>query len=40
MYVADSAAKPTKGFVPLEVFPSLWDPWNPALQLVKAIDAR
>jgi len=28
-----------KGFVPLEVFPTLWDPWNPALQLVKALDA-
>lgn len=28
-----------RGFVPLEVFPTLWDPWNPALQLVKALDA-
>jgi len=28
-----------KGFTPLEVFPTLWDPWNPALQLVKALDA-
>jgi len=27
-----------RGFVPLEVFPMLWDPWNPALQLVKALD--
>jgi GNAT superfamily N-acetyltransferase len=28
-----------RGFVPLEVFPSLWDTWNPALQLVKALKA-
>jgi GNAT superfamily N-acetyltransferase len=28
-----------KGFTPLEVFPTLWDPWNPALQLVKPIHA-
>ena len=25
------------GFVPLEVFPELWDPANPALQLVKRV---
>ena len=25
------------GFRPLEEFPTLWDPWNPALQLVKFI---
>jgi coenzyme F420-0:L-glutamate ligase / coenzyme F420-1:gamma-L-glutamate ligase len=25
------------GFTPLEVFPDLWDPWNPALQLVKRL---
>ena len=25
------------GFRPLEEFPTLWDPWNPALQLVKYI---
>ena len=25
------------GFVPLEEFPTLWDPANPALQLVKAL---
>jgi hypothetical protein len=25
------------GFRPLEEFPTLWDPWNPALQLVKSI---
>jgi GNAT superfamily N-acetyltransferase len=24
-----------KGFMPLEVFPELWDPWNPALQCIK-----
>jgi GNAT superfamily N-acetyltransferase len=23
------------GFRPLEVFPELWDPWNPALQCIK-----
>ena len=28
-----------RGFIPLEVFPTLWDPWNPALQLVKAVNA-
>lgn len=28
-----------KGFTPLEVFPTLWDPWNPALQLVKVLSA-
>jgi coenzyme F420-0:L-glutamate ligase / coenzyme F420-1:gamma-L-glutamate ligase len=26
------------GFVPLEVFPELWDPRNPALQLVKRVE--
>jgi GNAT superfamily N-acetyltransferase len=26
------------GFTPLEVFPELWDPWNPALQMLKALD--
>jgi coenzyme F420-0:L-glutamate ligase / coenzyme F420-1:gamma-L-glutamate ligase len=26
------------GFVPLEVFPTLWDEWNPALQLVKRVE--
>jgi GNAT superfamily N-acetyltransferase len=29
-----------RGFTPLEVFPELWDPWNPALQCVKRIAAR
>lgn len=28
-----------RGFLPLEVFPTLWDPRNPALQLVKTIGA-
>jgi GNAT superfamily N-acetyltransferase len=28
-----------RGFVPMEVFPTLWDPWNPALQLVKVLKA-
>ena len=27
------------GFVPLEIFPELWDPWNPALQCIKVLDA-
>lgn len=26
------------GFRPLEVFPTLWDPSNPALQLIKRLD--
>jgi GNAT superfamily N-acetyltransferase len=26
-----------KGFVPLEVFPTLWSPRNPALQLIKIL---
>lgn len=25
------------GFIPLEVFPTLWDEWNPCLVMVKAI---
>jgi GNAT superfamily N-acetyltransferase len=25
------------GFTPLEVFPTLWDEWNPALLLIKSI---
>jgi len=28
-----------RGFVPLEVFPTLWDARNPALQLIKALEA-
>ncbi|MFO1414836.1 MAG: GNAT family N-acetyltransferase [Burkholderiales bacterium] len=27
------------GFTPLEIFPDLWDPWNPALQYVKVLAA-
>ncbi len=26
-----------KGFTPIEIFPTLWDPWNPALQLIKSL---
>lgn len=26
------------GFVPVEVFPELWDPWNPCLQMLKTLD--
>jgi GNAT superfamily N-acetyltransferase len=29
-----------KGFTPLEIFPTLWDPRNPALQLIKALDRK
>ncbi len=25
------------GFTPIEIFPDLWDPWNPALQCVKVL---
>jgi GNAT superfamily N-acetyltransferase len=28
------------GFVPLEEFPELWDPSNPALQLIKTVELR
>jgi GNAT superfamily N-acetyltransferase len=28
-----------RGFTELEVFPELWDPSNPALQLIKVLDA-
>ena len=28
-----------KGFTPLEIFPELWDPWNPALQCIKLLNA-
>jgi GNAT superfamily N-acetyltransferase len=28
-----------RGFTPLEIFPTLWAPQNPALQLVKALNA-
>ena len=28
-----------RGYLPLEVFPTLWHPRNPALQLVKSLDA-
>lgn len=26
-----------RGFTPLEIFPELWDPWNPALQCIKRL---
>jgi GNAT superfamily N-acetyltransferase len=26
-----------QGFVPVEIFPELWDPWNPALQCIKRL---
>ena len=28
-----------RGFVPVEIFPELWDPWNPALQCIKCLNA-
>ena len=28
-----------RGFVPVEIFPELWDPWNPALQCIKRLNA-
>ncbi len=28
-----------KGFIPFEIFPELWDPWNPALQCIKHLNA-
>jgi GNAT superfamily N-acetyltransferase len=28
-----------RGFVPLEVFPELWDAWNPALMCIKHLNA-
>lgn len=28
-----------RGFKPLEIFPELWDPWNPALQCIKRLHA-
>ena len=29
----------SRGFTPVEVFPELWDPWNPALQCIKRLHA-
>jgi GNAT superfamily N-acetyltransferase len=29
-----------KGFTPLEIFPDLWNARNPALQMVKVVEAR
>jgi N-acetylglutamate synthase-like GNAT family acetyltransferase len=28
-----------RGFTALEIFPELWDPWNPALQCIKRLHA-
>ena len=28
-----------RGFTPIEVFPTLWDPHNPALQLIKVLNS-
>lgn len=28
-----------RGFAPVEIFPELWDPWNPALQYIKPLGA-
>jgi GNAT superfamily N-acetyltransferase len=36
-YARTRAFYRARGFVPLEVFPELWDPRNPCLQLVKVL---
>jgi len=28
-----------RGFASIEIFPELWDPWNPALQCIKVLHA-
>jgi ribosomal protein S18 acetylase RimI-like enzyme len=28
-----------QGFIPIEIFPELWDPWNPALLCIKSLNA-
>jgi coenzyme F420-0:L-glutamate ligase/coenzyme F420-1:gamma-L-glutamate ligase len=38
-YARTRAFYEAMGFVPLEVFPELWQPGNPALQLVKVVEA-
>jgi GNAT superfamily N-acetyltransferase len=39
-YYAESRAfYLAKGYVPVEVFTTLWQPWNPALQLIKSLGA-
>ncbi len=38
-YAQTRAFYAAKGYVPLEVFPTLWSPANPVLQLVKALNA-
>ena len=37
-YAATRKFYERRGFVPLEVFPELWDPWNPALQCIKVLN--
>ena len=39
-YVKTRAFYFAYGFRPLEEFPTLWDPDNPALQMIKTVDAR
>ena len=39
-YDATRAFYLARGFRPLEEFPTLWDPSNPALQLIKAVPPR
>ncbi len=36
-YAQTRAFYAARGFTPLEVFPQLWDPWNPALLCVKVL---
>lgn len=37
-YAETRAFYRARGYTPLEVFPTLWSPRNPALQLVKVLD--
>ena len=41
MYARDAALMPTfyarRGFTPIEIFPTLWDARNPALQCMKVL---
>lgn len=36
-YAQTRAFYASRGFTPIEVFPELWDPWNPALQCIKCL---
>lgn len=38
-YVKTRAFYQARGFVSLEVFPTLWGPANPALQMIKSLGA-